>query len=123
MKVIIAGSRDIEDYSLLIRAIKNSMFDITEVVCGCARGADTLGETWAIANNIPIKKFPADWNTHGKKAGPIRNAQMGDYADCAIVLWDSVSKGSKNMIDYMNKLNKPCYIQLPLTALDTMFLG
>ena len=48
MKVIIAGSRDITDYSLVCRAISESKFDITEVISGTARGVDTLGEKWAV---------------------------------------------------------------------------
>lgn len=29
-----------------------------------------------IAGPDGIEKWPADWKTHGKKAGPIRNAEM-----------------------------------------------
>ena len=47
MKVIIAGSRGVEDYALVEEAVKQSGFDITEVVSGTARGVDLLGEHWA----------------------------------------------------------------------------
>lgn len=60
MKVIIAGGRDITNYSYVEDATVKSGFRITEVVQGCARGADTLGEMWAKANSIHIKKFPTD---------------------------------------------------------------
>ena len=43
MKTIIAGSRSITDIQLLYDAIRESGFQITEVVCGEARGADRLG--------------------------------------------------------------------------------
>lgn len=111
MHTIIAGSRDITENDVIF------MFDcldeyhkkypITEVVSGKANGSDTVGEIWARANNIPIKQFPADWANKGKSAGPIRNGQMGEYAARAIVFWDGKSRGSKHMIDTMEKLDKP----------------
>ena len=90
-----------------------SGFDITEVVCGMARGADTWGKQWAENLNIPVTLFPANWNTYGKAAGSIRNKQMGDYADALIVFIYNNSRGSQNMLDYMTKLGKPTYVVRP----------
>lgn len=118
MKVIIAGSRDILDYKLVVQSIQRSGYEITEVVCGCAAGIDTLGEQWAINNEIPIKYMPADWNRHGKSAGPMRNKKMAEYADAAIVIWNGVSPGSKNMIQNMIRQNKPYYIGMSATTLE-----
>lgn len=103
MKTIIAGGRDVTTYTYVEEAIIQSGFNITEVVSGCARGADTLGEQWATRNNVAVKKFPADWDNLGKKAGYVRNYQMGDYADALIALWDGESRGTKHMIDYATK--------------------
>ena len=83
---------------------------ITEVVCGGARGADEWGKQWAGNLDIPIKMFLADWDKYGKAAGPIRNQQMGDYADALIVFIYNNSRGSQNMLDYMIKLGKPTYV-------------
>ena len=112
MKTIIAGCRDFTDYNLLKSKVDYYRKDnaITEVVCGGATGADALGENYAVQNGIPVKGFPADWNKHGKAAGPIRNRQMAEYADCLIAVWDGKSRGTKNMIDEMNKLMKPVYL-------------
>ena len=68
------------------------------VVSGTAEGADKLGEEWAEERQVACKRFPADWNKHGKAAGPIRNSQMADNADMCVVFWDGISKGTKNMI-------------------------
>ena len=57
MKVIIAGSRDIDDYDIIDAAVKRSGYNITEVVSGTARGPDKLGEEYAINHDIPIKKI------------------------------------------------------------------
>jgi hypothetical protein len=110
MKVIIAGSRTINAYELLVSVIDDSGYVITEVVSGTANGVDKLGEQWANDNNIPIKQFPANWREHGKAAGYIRNREMAEYADAAIILWDNISNGTQNMITEMRKKKKPIHL-------------
>lgn len=113
MKTIIAGSRDISwqefvsQWNTLPDEVKGSL---TEVVCGLARGPDTFGKSIADWLEIPVKGFKPDWDNQGKKAGILRNIEMGDYADQAIIVWDGKSKGTAHMISYMKKLNKPVYI-------------
>lgn len=110
MKVVIAGTRTVKDYKLVVDTIKASGYTITEVVSGCATGVDRLGEQWAIANNIPVREMPADWTRFGKRAGPERNRRMAEYCDAAIVIWDGESNGTKNMINEMKKVGKPFYV-------------
>lgn len=102
MKVIIAGSRNIPDYNatytMLYNRLWNLHWKITEVVSGGADGADQIGERYAAIQSIPVKRFLPDWDTHGKAAGPIRNALMASYADALIALWDGKSRGTENMI-------------------------
>ncbi len=99
MRVIIAGSRSINDYPLLERTIKRSGFDVTEVVSGGAYGVDHLGERYAFENNLPLHTFTAEWDKYGKSAGYRRNIQMSENADALIALWDGNSKGTRHMID------------------------
>lgn len=110
MKVIIAGSRSISDPKLIEEAIKQSGFDITEVVCGMARGVDILGKVWADRNSIPVSNFEPDWDYHGLKAGFIRNQEMADYADGLIAVWDGISRGTKDMIDRATKKGLKVFI-------------
>ena len=112
MKVIIAGSRSINDPFHIMEAIKSSGFQITEVVSGGARGVDWQGEQCAKALDIPIKRFIAKWNKYGRGAGFVRNQQMGWYADALIAIWDGKSTGTKHMIDFMKRLKKPFYIHI-----------
>jgi len=98
MKVIVAGGRDFTNYALVEEAIKISGFEISQIVSGKAKGVDTLGEVWALANNIPVEAFPADWSQHGRAAGPIRNKQMAEYADALIAIWDGETKRTANII-------------------------
>jgi hypothetical protein len=99
MKTIIAGSRGFNNYAILENAMSQCLWPITEVVSGCARGADTLGERWAHAKRIPVKLFPADWDRDGNRAGYIRNAQMARYAEALIAFWDGKSRGTRDMIE------------------------
>lgn len=103
-RVIIAGGRDFNDYALLKAKCDNILAEKATthhiiIVSGAARGADNLGEKYAQEHSYTIEKYPADWNTHGKAAGPIRNAQMANSADALIAFWDGKSHGTKSMIN------------------------
>jgi len=98
MRTIIAGSRTIKDYDVVKEAIEKSGFDITTLISGTADGVDRLAERWAIENSIDVEQHPADWDKWGRAAGPIRNKEMADCAEACIIVWDKVSKGTKNMM-------------------------
>ena len=110
MKVIIAGSRSITDGKAVRKAVDLSGFSITEVVSGNADGVDKLGELWAASENIPVKRFLPDWKRLGKKAGIVRNREMGEYADALVAVWDGKSRGTKHMIEYMRGIRKPTFV-------------
>ena len=117
MKVIVAGGRDFKDYELLKCTLDNFQHEygnITEVVSGTAKGVDKLGEQYANENNITIKRFVPDWQGLGKKAGFVRNRQMGDYANehngVLVALWDKQSKGTKGMINYAKQIGLKCVV-------------
>ncbi len=110
MKVIIAGSRSGAHHHFVIpKAVRASGFDVTEVICGDARGVDQQGAAWAVREGLPVKHMPADWGAHGKVAGPIRNRAMADYADAAIVIWDGESRGSGNMVKEAKRAGIPVH--------------
>lgn len=108
MKLIVAGSRDIVD-QIFIESVLDGIRihrNIESVVCGMARGPDTIGKEWAIKHSIHVDYFPADWENHKQAAGPIRNSKMAEYADALIAFWDGKSSGTRDMIKKMEKLNK-----------------
>lgn len=110
MRVIVAGSRTINDYDLVANSIAESSYDLTMIVSGAARGVDQLGEQWAQEHNVTIKQFPAKWYLHSRAAGPIRNRDMANFADALIAIWDGKSRGTLNMITQMRALGKPVFI-------------
>jgi hypothetical protein len=94
MRLIIAGGRD---YRLTAadRDFLDSLDDVEMVIVGGARGTDDDGHMWAVDQNVPVLVLKADWERHGKAAGPIRNRQMADCAD-AVVLFPG-GKGTESM--------------------------
>lgn len=134
MKLVICGSRTVCDEEMpsaltargttiphtrrnpeinilrVIHALEKLGWRPTEIVSGCARGGDRVGELVAKRMGLPIKRFPADWNTHGKRAGYLRNAEMVAYADAVLALWDGKSKGTKHTIDIARQAGKPAHV-------------
>lgn len=101
-RVIIAGGRNFNDYQLLSTTMDYLLCNVTEeitVVCGKARGADTLGEQYAMERGYRVDYYPADWKRFGKRAGYLRNEQMAQNADALVAFWDGESRGTKLMID------------------------
>jgi hypothetical protein len=111
-RLIIAGCRngnvDIDDISFILDELN---FTPAEVVSGGSGSVDEAGERFADAVGIPKKIFVAKWGEFGRAAGPIRNKEMAEYADVLLAFWDGKSRGTKNMIDTMRKLNKPVIVE------------
>ena len=115
VRIIIAGSRDFNDYELLKKSAieiitkKTMLPDLTRIVSGGARGADTLGERFANEMGLEISRFIPDWDGLGKRAGYVRNAEMAKFAveddndGMLIAFWDGKSRGTKHMIDLAKK--------------------
>lgn len=111
MKVVIYGSRDVH---IPITTIQNDLdgyfglrlSDITEVVCGMAKGADDSGLAFAKHLRYPVKLYPADWDQHGARAGFIRNLQMAEYADVGLGYWRNWSRGTAHMTTCLVSLQK-----------------
>ena len=118
--IIIAGSRDFTNYNVVKKSLKNFLLSKQTskkptIICGMARGADMLGYRLAKEYKLPLKEFPADWNSFGKKAGYIRNEQMAKYAyehgnGVLLAFWDGKSKGTKWMIELAKQYNIEVHI-------------
>jgi hypothetical protein len=106
MKTIIAGSRTITNSSLIFSILDNlsSEIEITEVVCGGAKGVDLIGKDWAIERGIPVKDFLPNWDLYRGQAGFVRNTEMARYADALVAFWDKKSNGTNDMIGKANML-------------------
>ena len=101
MRLIIAGSRGFNDPELMERKLENILSDkVPEcVVSGTARGADRLGENWALDHDIHVVQMPANWEEDGKAAGYRRNERMATYATHLVAFHDGESRGTQHMIN------------------------
>jgi predicted Rossmann fold nucleotide-binding protein DprA/Smf involved in DNA uptake len=111
MKVAVIGSRDFNDYKTLkenIGKIKN----ISLIISGGAKGADSLAEQYALENSIETLVIKPDWKRFNQGAGLIRNKQIVDSSDIVIAFWDAKSKGTAHAIEYAKKQNKEIIIVL-----------
>lgn len=99
-RIVVAGSRSFTDTERLGRILDICMERSKgnlEVVCGEARGADSLGKEWALSRGCPVCSFPAEWGRLGRRAGVVRNWLMANYATHAVLFWDGASPGTANM--------------------------
>ena len=114
MRVIIAGGREVTGAKAdqMVRdAISLSGWSgkITEIIHGAASGIDSAAGR--VCNGIwPVHAVVADWGTHGRAAGPIRNKKMAGMADALIAIWDGKSRGTKNMIETAASVGLDFYI-------------
>lgn len=109
VRICVAGSRSFHDrkkFDAVLRlylswaGVKPYAF-----ISGDAwRGPDRMIIDYAEEHQLPCFKFPADWETHGKAAGHIRNGVMRKHLTHLLVFWDGESKGTKEMIDNTLKL-------------------
>jgi hypothetical protein len=102
IRLIIAGGRDFNNAGMMVDAMQKYDFENLTIICGCADGADSVGEQYARIKAIPVERFPAKWRVDGyynKAAGYQRNVVMGDTATHLLAFWDGKSRGTKHMID------------------------
>lgn len=110
MKLAIVGSRNFTDYKRFSQIIDKVKTQVTLIVSGGARGADTLAERYAKEKAIPYLIFPADWDKHGKKAGMLRNQDIVDNADGMVAFLAPESRGTKDSIKRAERKGIPIHI-------------
>jgi hypothetical protein len=114
MRVLVCGGRDFNDRDKLFGYLDqfcldhnlkteedeygNWRFSNIHIIHGGARGADSLADQWAIVNWVPWTEFKADWDKHGKAAGPTRNKQMLDEGKPDVVIAFPGGKGTAHMV-------------------------
>jgi len=100
VRVLVCGDRKYSNYIRVKQALQ--AVKPTLVIEGEAKGADSLGREAAEYLGIPVMKFPAQWDSYGRAAGPIRNKQMLEEGkpDLVLAFHTNIaeSKGTKNMI-------------------------
>jgi hypothetical protein len=109
MKVLVCGGRDYTDY-WTVHEILTGIHRATPISClieGGALGADRFARQWAINNKVFYETFSADWKTHGKAAGPIRNKRMLMEGKPECVIAFPGGKGTANMVAFARDADVP----------------
>lgn len=102
MKILIAGSRNIDAFDLSPYIPKET----TLIVSGGAKGIDTIAEKYADEHKISKLILLPQYHLYGKSAPIKRNETMVDIADTVIIVWDGKSRGTKSTLQYSKKKNK-----------------
>lgn len=112
-RILICGDREWRD-RLLIRRCLVTVPKNTVVIEGEARGADLLAREEAEALGLTVLRFPADWDTYRKAAGPIRNtAMLRDGKPTRVWAYHddlTNSKGTKNMVNQSIAKGLPVFL-------------
>ena len=106
MKIGIVGSRNLVVSNLDEYVLE----ECTEIISGGAIGVDKCAADYAKSKNILLTEILPEYQIYGKGAPLIRNKVIVEKADMIIAFWDEKSNGTKFVIDYANKLGKPCKV-------------
>ena len=102
MKILIAGSRNIDTFDLSPYIPKET----TLIISGGAKGIDTIAEKYADKHKISKLILLPQYNLYGKSAPIKRNEMMVNIADTVIIVWDGNSRGTQFTLQYSKKKNK-----------------
>lgn len=103
--LIVAGSREFNDYDFFSKSLKSYLEkhhagQTVIFISGRARkGADAMVIKWCRLNGYPWVEFPADWEKFGKSAGYIRNTEMAKVGKYLLAFWDGMSRGTEHMVN------------------------
>lgn len=111
MRLAVVGSRGFEFYDILKIVIDElrTIYPITTIVSGGAKGADHLAEIYAQENGLETDIYLADWSK-GRGAGYIRNVDIWNNSDLGVAFWDGKSKGTSHSFKLSEKQKKKLYI-------------
>jgi len=117
IKLLIAGSRDFHDYDVVKKEFDKLGKD-AEIISGCAMGADTLAIRLAKELELVVHTFPANWTKYGKGAGFVRNKDMVDLCDEALIFWNGKSKGTEHTICLLMDNKKSFTLRMTKEIID-----
>ncbi len=84
--LMVTGSRGISSIATeraLRMGLRHYFAGVSRLVVGDAQGVDLAARRWWLGTVVlPVTVYPARWAEYGKAAGPIRNRQLVEAADC-----------------------------------------
>ena len=107
MKVALIGSR-----SIVVEQIGEYLSKEDEIVSGGADGVDLCAAEYAREKGMRLTEFLPEYERYGRAAPIVRNKKIVEYADRIVAFWDGKSKGTQSVIQYANRIGKPCEVIL-----------
>lgn len=108
--LLVSGSRHYTDRQKVLEYLTKYQKEINLLICGGAKGADTIAKDMAGVLGIHTAEVKALWDYYNKAAGPIRNSIMLLLRPTAAVIFHenlNESKGTKHMIGLLTKVKIP----------------
>lgn len=124
-KVVIAGSRAIENRKLIFKTLDlmTNNIKVDTILSGVDKGCETIVSEWAEVKDIPVIAYPIKWNDldvegadvainkyekkYNRNAPKIRNKVMLDNATHLVAIWDGQDIGTKILFEYAKKRKIP----------------
>lgn len=109
--VLVCGGRTYSNVTRVYATLDQLNRDraIGLIVQGGAWGADRLAQVWAKERNVACRTFLLDWARYGKRAGPLRNAQMLKEANPDIVVAFAGGLGTQHMMGLARAAQVPLW--------------
>ena len=102
MKLLIVGSRSINDFDLSGYITD----EVDTIISGGAGGVDSLAEKYADAHRLSKYILRPKYKLYGRAAPLKRNEEMVEIADAVLIIWDGKSKGTRYTLNYAQKTKK-----------------
>ncbi|MBT0771365.1 DUF2493 domain-containing protein [Kineosporia sp. J2-2] len=118
VRVLVTGSRDWSDAEAITLHLEGLRYvagrvqrpGLVVVHGACPTGADAIAAAWARAHDVPVEAHPAQWATHGRAAGPLRNrAMVTAGADVCVAFILNGSRGATGCADLAEAAGIPTY--------------
>ncbi len=115
VNLFIFGGRDYTNYPYFCATVDRFIADVltgfeVTIVEGEARGVDLFAYQYAIERGLEWLPFPADWETHGRRAGFIRNHDMCQVSHYGLGFWNGFSSGSAHSVSLCRAKGIPLWV-------------
>lgn len=114
MRILVTGTRSplspamASTVTETLREAVRGKADVVIVHGACPTGVDDFVDGAAKLWCIAVERYPADWEAHGRMAGPIRNSQMVRLgADLCLAFPHGASRGTRGCAELAMRAGIP----------------
>jgi len=102
---LICGGRAFVDKGMFEKSMNDLMHNFgypSRIVHGAATGADSMADDLGNRLAIRVSRFPANWKSHGRAAGPFRNRDMLAVKPDKVIAFPG-GRGTQDMVKRARK--------------------